>query len=217
MSRVKHFLSFFIFWYYMATNNDKKVDFLSKKLFIVMITPLAFFVTNMILMLIFPSLQNLVLVWLPILVGNVMFCMSVMNEKQKRDRIERYEKLRKQEEEENLRREKEREERIRQVNEYLDEQLRRQLREAYEREQAHRERFSRQHQQQQKKQEQKPKVDVNLQNAKKLLGLSDNYTAQDIKSAYRKLSKIHHPDMGGLEANFIKLTTAYEYITKVGG
>lgn len=55
-------------------------------------------------------------------------------------------------------------------------------------------------------------VDRNMENAKKLLNLPDNFTAKDVKSAYRRLSKIHHPDVGGTEVNFKKLKTAYDYV-----
>ena len=55
-------------------------------------------------------------------------------------------------------------------------------------------------------------IDQNMVNAKKLLGLKDNFTQKDVKSAYRKLSKIHHPDIGGTEENFKRLNKAYNYV-----
>lgn len=55
-------------------------------------------------------------------------------------------------------------------------------------------------------------VDQNMKNAMHLMGLKEGFTKQDVKSAYRRLSKVHHPDVGGLEENFKKLNKAYNYI-----
>lgn len=43
-----------------------------------------------------------------------------------------------------------------------------------------------------------------------LLKLTTNSTIDEIKSAYRKLAKVHHPDRGGDKDNFLKLNAAYE-------
>lgn len=43
-----------------------------------------------------------------------------------------------------------------------------------------------------------------------LLNLTANSTTDEIKSAYRKLAKTHHPDRGGDKDNFLKLNAAYE-------
>lgn len=43
-----------------------------------------------------------------------------------------------------------------------------------------------------------------------LLNLTANSTTNEIKSAYRKLAKVHHPDRGGDKDNFLKLNAAYE-------
>lgn len=60
---------------------------------------------------------------------------------------------------------------------------------------------------------QEEQIDQNMVNAKKLLGLKDGFTKSDVKFAYRKLSKIHHPDTStGTEENFKRLNTAYKYI-----
>jgi hypothetical protein len=40
------------------------------------------------------------------------------------------------------------------------------------------------------------------------LSLSDNATEDDVKSKYRELSKLHHPDMGGNSAKFMEITEA---------
>lgn len=48
------------------------------------------------------------------------------------------------------------------------------------------------------------------------LGLTDdtNITSAQIKSSYRAMSKIHHPDVGGDTAMFIKLTGYVDILTK---
>ncbi len=55
-------------------------------------------------------------------------------------------------------------------------------------------------------------LDKNMINAMKLLGLQENFTTKDLKTAYRKLARIHHPDVGGTEENFKRLNKAYQYI-----
>ena len=35
---------------------------------------------------------------------------------------------------------------------------------------------------------------------------------EEVKAAYRRLVKIHHPDRGGIQDNFIKLNNAYEVL-----
>jgi len=55
--------------------------------------------------------------------------------------------------------------------------------------------------------------------AKELLGLGDKATLAAIKQAFRRMCKIHHPDMKGVEqpddAEIIrKLTDAYEILLK---
>lgn len=40
------------------------------------------------------------------------------------------------------------------------------------------------------------------------LGLTDEATADEVKQAYRKLAMTHHPDKGGNQATFVKITEA---------
>lgn len=47
-----------------------------------------------------------------------------------------------------------------------------------------------------------------------LLNLTANSTTDEIKSVYRKLAKVHHPDRGGSKDNFLKLNAAYETLKK---
>ena len=50
--------------------------------------------------------------------------------------------------------------------------------------------------------------------ALKLFNLDKTATIDDIKSTYRKLAKMHHPDRGGNKDNFLKLNAAYETLKK---
>ena len=50
--------------------------------------------------------------------------------------------------------------------------------------------------------------------ALRLLGLSRNATHSEITKAYRKMSKIHHPDRGGTDGNMVILSDAYEFLTR---
>lgn len=46
-----------------------------------------------------------------------------------------------------------------------------------------------------------------------VLGLKENATLKDIKSAYRAKAKLLHPDKGGSEVAFIELNNAYGLLT----
>lgn len=45
-----------------------------------------------------------------------------------------------------------------------------------------------------------------------ILGIAYNATSEEVKLAFRKLAKIHHPDKGGDEELFKEIRAAYEYI-----
>jgi len=45
------------------------------------------------------------------------------------------------------------------------------------------------------------------------LGIPKTSSMDDIKKAYRKLARIHHPDKGGDEDKFKKITDAYEILS----
>ena len=46
-----------------------------------------------------------------------------------------------------------------------------------------------------------------------ILGVDKNASADDIKSAYRKLAKKHHPDLGGDQEKFKEISEAYETLS----
>ena len=47
----------------------------------------------------------------------------------------------------------------------------------------------------------------------KTLGVPRNATADEIKKAYRKLARTHHPDAGGDETKFKEINEAYEVLS----
>ncbi len=46
----------------------------------------------------------------------------------------------------------------------------------------------------------------------RILGLSESATVQQIKTAYRRLSKKTHPDRGGDDEEFLRVQEAYEFL-----
>lgn len=56
------------------------------------------------------------------------------------------------------------------------------------------------------------KYSYTVEGALKLFKLDKNASKEEIKAAYRRLVKIHHPDRGGIQDNFIKLNNAYEVL-----
>lgn len=48
----------------------------------------------------------------------------------------------------------------------------------------------------------------------RLLNLREGYNELELKSAYKKLVKIYHPDSGGSHEEFLLLKDAYEYLLK---
>lgn len=112
--------------------------------------------------------------------------------------------------EEELRKEAERKE---QMNRLWQEYVENMYRQHYRQEEERRQRREREESRRRTEYENRNNsVDQNIVNAMKLMGLQKGFTMKDLKSAYRKLSKVHHPDAGGLEANFKKLNTAYNYL-----
>jgi septal ring factor EnvC (AmiA/AmiB activator) len=178
--------------------------------------PLFIFLVFVFLSIIFGSkLAILFPLAIPIVLGNMFLVHHVSDEgyriKREQDRIRREaeelhranERRRKHEEEmrkheEERRRMKEETDRL--VNEFFERMRRR------------KEQEQRQQQYQNRQQRQQSASNNNMANAMKLLGLSEGFTEKDVKKAYRRLSKIHHPDVGGKEVNFLKLKKAYDYV-----
>lgn len=52
--------------------------------------------------------------------------------------------------------------------------------------------------------------------AYKTLGLKEGASAEEIKTAYRRLAMKHHPDRGGDPEEFKKIQSAYDYLNLVG-
>jgi curved DNA-binding protein CbpA len=52
--------------------------------------------------------------------------------------------------------------------------------------------------------------------AYKTLGLKEGASAEEIKTAYRRLAMKHHPDRGGDPEEFKKIQSAYDYLNSVG-
>lgn len=52
-----------------------------------------------------------------------------------------------------------------------------------------------------------------MKNAHNILGVPANATEAEVKKAYRKLAKVHHPDIsGGDPEKFLEISQAYEYM-----
>jgi len=49
----------------------------------------------------------------------------------------------------------------------------------------------------------------------KVLGLESGCTLDEVKKAYRKLARLHHPDKGGDQAKMVEVTEAYDTLKKV--
>jgi curved DNA-binding protein CbpA len=50
-----------------------------------------------------------------------------------------------------------------------------------------------------------------------VLGVSKSASADDVKAAYRRLSRKHHPDVGGDSETFARIARAYEAVKDVPG
>lgn len=208
---MKVFLAFFRFYYCLITKKRKRFNIINNpnEATSILITPVAFFVICMALFLIFNSIFTTVLMVLsaPVVIINMVILHNV-REGYRADMIREREREIKEE----LRKQTEVWER--EWREYLREAEEERIRSEIRRERLRKEANEAYRKRERERQEELRRIDRNLENALKLLGLKHGFTEKDVKSAYRKLSKIHHPDLGGLEVNFIRLTKAYDYLMK---
>ncbi len=224
--------SFFKFYYYLFTKNIKRFDIAcanDARLVMALTTPFSMFLFWFFLSLTFSIPNSIVIIGMSIFSLLTILNFAVINTVSKegfkiRDKIERIkremeaEELKRKIKEERIRREKE--EKRRRAE--LDEEIKRIIEEAIERA----ERINRIYGNQKQKNQQSynnynkyynqssnhTAVDQNRINAMKLMSLKEGFTQDDLKSRYKELVKVHHPDRGGLEANFIKLNKAYNYL-----
>ena len=195
MRKYKTMFSFFQFYLNVLKNNPKKYELAMnhKTCYAIFVTPVAFFVLFLLSMGFYmkPSLYPLMYLWIPIIIGNLIFSMKVRDEayeiRREKDRLEREEREKKRKEVAETR---EKRRRIEQIEWERMNRASTRSNEAIKETHIHK----------------------NLQNAMNLLGLQMSYTETEVKSAYRRLSKLHHPDQGGLETNFIRLNNAYTYL-----
>lgn len=236
--------SFFKFYYYILTGNDKKYKCAVDNQFIITVTPLIFFVLHVVMGVILsistgnPIMAITTFIHVPSIVGNLLLC-NYMNdkyfvierakraEKERQEKIRRfreeymrkakeeYERRKKQEEEE-ARRRAERE--WRQYAQWYERKRNRRGKEQYNYQRQHgyyERQYDRQRNEYQYKYKQQQQTtyggDPQLMDSLKTLGLDRTATKQDIKSAYRKLSRKHHPDVGGKHEDFVRINKAYKY------
>lgn len=56
------------------------------------------------------------------------------------------------------------------------------------------------------------KIDITDMNPYEVFDLSDNYTWEDLKNAYRRVARLVHPDKGGSEILFKKITECFKHL-----
>lgn len=223
----KPVFSFFNFYYNVIKGDSKRFKIANTfpNNFFIILTPIILMIAQVIIGAIIGStiLMLCVLLWIPIAIGNTVF-LNIVETKAREIRRKEEDLIREEER-------RERQERIDRMKMEHDEMIRK----AYMRQEEERKRRERAEKINKEKiekmykdffenggydgnfdknqQNQHKTVDQNMINAMKLMSLKDGFTKQDLKSAYRRLSKIHHPDSPkGSEVNFKRLTTAYEYV-----
>lgn len=208
----KTLTSFFRFYWYIFKLSSKQYDIamnVNERTATVM-TPLFGFLGFVFLSMVFGTykLASFFPLAIPIILGNIFIVHRVRN---KGYEIKReFERQRREAEEAEYRRQMEEEKRRREakwerIHREMDELLEEMRRARMEREGQRQYEYYRQRQQQRTS-------NNNMANAMELLGLNEGFTSNDVKKAYRRLSKIHHPDVGGKQENFIKLKKAYDYV-----
>ena len=195
--------AFFRFYFYAITQSDERFKIVNKgnAMFPILITPVVLFIIHMMssFVVLFYHPTSMILtytmpVWIPIIIINMAYANMVRDKFWKDEREKRDER-------ERLLREARKQAEIDRLYREYRENLKRRL----DQEREARERRERIH-------NNVHKINQNRANALKLMGLSGNPSEKEIKSAYKKLAKVHHPDLGGKQANFIKLQKAYDYL-----
>jgi hypothetical protein len=201
--------SFFRFYYYVIANNPKKYEIAmdQKQSVVSAMTPI-------LLLLIYPFVSMIYLpdgfeyfayLFIPIVVGNIFFVLNTSSKgysikweaERKKQEAER-EKRRLEEEKLETMRRKERQRQQKILEDDYEELFERYYRDFH-----------------QQKRRVSNNVDRNKANAVRLMELNNSPTLEEIKKAYRRLSKVHHPDAGGTHENFIRLNKAYDYLMKI--
>lgn len=205
MKTFKTLTSFFRFYYHSIKGSPKRYNIAmnSNEILVTLLTPVVMFIIVMILAFCSIVPIEILMLWIIFIPANLVFLTGTQNEGF-RLRREEDERRREAERHEEARRRAERERAYQKIwEQYWNEELEKKRRQYY------------QQQQQRQQQQHYQQADThyrNIANAKKLMGLPEDFTEKDVKKAYRRLAKIHHPDAGGLEANFIKLNRAYNYL-----
>ncbi|AYP68309.1 chaperone protein [Bacillus phage vB_BcoS-136] len=197
-------ISFFKFYYYKLKGSAKQYDIAMNPIqsSAVLMIPLVLMFIYIALSIVFNLPILFILFIFPTFFGNMYF---VMKTREKGYELER--------EQRKLREEARRMERERLRREF-EEKLRRE-REEFRRKFEEYERKRRERRQREQEREKQRYGALNkLIESYRILGLNQDATAKEVKSAYRRLAKKHHPDVGGNEKQFIKLKEAYDFIVE---
>lgn len=201
--------SFFVFHYYLLRKNKKKLWEIAgnpARITSAAVTPLLLMVASIFFM---PSLEVVALYYfmfgIPLVISNMVLCYNVIAQKQIYEAKVAEAHRRKERE----KRQREQEDRLRREHEEMLRYFSR-LREEHRRQYEYKKQKARDEYNKQTKA--RRSNTNNRANAINLMGLSENFTDKELKSAYRKLSKVHHPDVGGTQENFVRLQKAYDYL-----
>lgn len=182
---MKEFTAFFRLYYNYFKGNMKECEkILHEENFNVTVTPLVGFVIHVLsgLFILSYAYSIAMLIWIPILVGNLVFTHN-LSERFYMERMRKFD------------------EDMKRMWEDFDR--------AWEKsQQQQKQQYRQQSQQKRYTSTSTSKLDTAL----KFLGLTKSATKDDVKKAYRRLAKKYHPDMGGNKNDFIKLKEHYDYV-----
>lgn len=189
---MKAIINFFKFYFYLIKRDPKRFDLVNHhpESFHILLVPIFIMVFHMITAMILLDIRftHWLAIHILIVPGTLIAYTLVRNEAWERDRQERRKKE--------------------------ETKLKKQWEEFQQRIKVAKERMERERKQQQKNTNSVMQYG-NIEAAYDMLDLPINADVQSIKLAFRKLSKIHHPDMPeGNEEMFIRLTHAYDKILK---